>query len=142
MSDKKTDCPFCNFQDSRKQKIYEDEYVYAVLSDNPINRYHVLVIPINHYESLSTLPNEVACQIITTVQKLSMAVRKSASADAITYITEDDVTGKGYNMVKHFKFHIIPRYSKDMDLMNWKPLRINLSDVEIQSIATEIRSKL
>lgn len=133
-------CPFCNYKDTSGQKVYESENVYAIVSNTPINRYHVLVIPKKHYENLIDLPKEISQEIIQVVQKLSLPVRKAAKADAVTHVTEDEVGEKGYNLVKHFKFHIIPRYEKDMHLMNWQPLRVEVSSEKIRQIASEIRN--
>ena len=134
------ECPFCGFVDTKGQKVYETDEVYAIVSEHPINRYHVLIIPQNHFRSLVDLPENVVDEVMKAVQILSMAVRKAAKADAMTHVTEDDVTGKGYNTVSHFKFHIIPRYEEDIHLMNWQPLRIEVSDEEIRQLAEEIKS--
>gem|GEM_PF-3965085 len=50
----KSNCPFCDFAD-RDVLIHEDEFVFAVISLRPINNYHVLVIPREHYEAFTDL---------------------------------------------------------------------------------------
>ena len=57
----KSSCPFCDFED-RNVIITEDKFVFSIISDNPINAYHVLVIPKAHYESFFELPDFLASQ--------------------------------------------------------------------------------
>ena len=79
----KDDCPFCRFTDS-DVLIHEDELSYAVVSRRPINRYHVLVIPKDHFIDFTDLPEDVATRIFITAQSISAAVRKVCQPDAIS----------------------------------------------------------
>lgn len=111
-------CPFCNFKD-KKAIIYKDTACFAVISKNPINKFHVLVFPRRHYESFVNLPNKQASAIFLTAKKISLAVRKACKPDAITHISDDDISEKGYNLVRHYKLHIIPRFKNDGVKINW-----------------------
>ena len=55
-------CLFCKIiaGEIPSTKIYEDELVYAFLDISPINPGHVLVIPKEHHESASTIPEATA----------------------------------------------------------------------------------
>jgi hypothetical protein len=37
----------------------------------------------------------------------------------MTYITEDDLTGQGYNLVAHWKLHVIARFRADGVQLEW-----------------------
>ena len=112
------ECPFCDV--SRMEAlVYNDDTCYAVISRRPINKYHILVIPRQHYESFVALPDEVASHIFLVAKRLSAAVRKVCNPDAITHASDDDVTGKGFNLVSHYKLHIIPRYASDKVRVSW-----------------------
>ena len=41
---KEEDCVFCNYPD-KGVIIYNDDICYAVISHDPINKHHVLIIP-------------------------------------------------------------------------------------------------
>jgi len=132
-------CVFCNFKD-KGVVIYEDDLCYAVVSLNPINKYHVLIIPLAHYENFVDLPDELVSHIFLIAKKLSLAVRKACNPTAIHHISDDDIDKKGYNLVAHYKFHIIPRFDNDGVKMEWK--RENL-DMETRSkLAEEVRKQL
>ncbi len=112
------DCPFCGFNEP-DVTVYEDDLVIAIISRAPVNRYHVMVLPREHIEHLPDLPAATASRLVHVAQKVSRAVREAARADAVTHITEDDVTGGGYNLVAHLKLHIIPRFNGDAVVMEW-----------------------
>ena len=137
----KKGCVFCNFKD-KEVLLYEDTLCYAIISKNPINKHHVLVIPRKHYEDFVELPDKVASHIFLVAKKISKAVGKACKADAITHIFDDDMSRSGYNLVGHFKFHIIPRFKKDVGVINWSPLRTNESDKARSKYATDIKRKL
>lgn len=111
-------CVFCEFTDAAVV-VHEDDLCYAVISAKPINRYHVLVIPRAHYENFTDLPDELAAHIFLTAKKLSLAVRKTCNPSAIHHLSDDDIQKKGYNLVPHYKFHIIPRFPGDKIIMEW-----------------------
>ena len=129
----KKECAFCNFKD-REVLVYEDKLCYAIISKNPINKYHILVVPINHYQDFVELPNKLVSHIILVAKRISKAVRRACKPDAITHTFDDDISKSGYNLVAHYKFHIIPRFKKDMHLIDWSTLRMN-------NLSSETRSK-
>ena len=134
-----SNCPFCNFSD-REVLFYEDEIAFAIISLRPINKHHVLIIPRKHYESFIEMPDETASRIFLLAKRISAAVRRVCNADAITHISDDDVTGIGQNLVAHYKLHIIPQFKDDKVVINWEREQIGL---EARSMcAKEIREDL
>ncbi|SRR3989344_1457040 len=138
---KKKDCVFCNFKD-KEVLFYEDRLCYAVISKNPINKYHVLIIPKEHYQEFVELPDELASHIFLVAKKISKAVRKACNPDAISHLFDDDTSKSGYNLVAHYKFHIIPRFKKDMPLIDWSPLRTDESSEARSKYAKDIKKYL
>ena len=138
---KKKDCVFCNFKD-KEVILFEDSLCYAIISKNPINKHHVLVIPKEHYQDFVELPDELASHIFLVAKKISKALRKVCKCDAISHLFDDDTSQSGYNLVAHFKFHIIPRFKKDMHMIDWSPLRSDESDEARSKYAKDIKNYL
>lgn len=132
-------CVFCNFKDSNVV-VYENDKCFAAISLDPINKYHVMVVPKKHYENFVDLPDNLASHLFLIAKKLSLAVRKACNPIAIHHISDDDVQKKGYNLVSHYKLHIIPRFEGDKVKMEWD--RYNLSIEEGAKITEEIKAKL
>ena len=114
----KENCPFCSFEDA-EVVVHEDEISYVIVPLHPINAYHTLVIPKDHFIDFTDLPENVAAHIFLTAKKISEAVRKVCQPDAITHISDDDIYRKGYNLMEHYKFHIIPRFDDDNVRIDW-----------------------
>lgn len=138
---KKKDCVFCNFKD-QEVLVYDDSLCYAVISKNPINKHHVLVIPKEHYQDFIELPDELASHIFLVAKKLSKVVRKACNPDAITHVFDDDTSKGRYNLVAHYKFHIIPRFKKDMHMIDWSPLRTDEGNEARSKYAKDIKKQL
>ena len=111
-------CPFCALDDP-DVTVYADNLVQALVSRSPINRYHVIIVPRLHWERLTDLPPDVATAAIHIAQRIGEAVGRAGTPDGITYITEDDLTGQGYNLVAHWKLHVIARYQGDGVRLEW-----------------------
>ena len=111
-------CPFCSFGED-DVVVYRDELLFAIVDKQPINRYHVLVIPKAHYTAITELPDDLATRLMLVVKRLSLALRRVASPDAVTHLFDDDVSGSGFNLIQHFKFHIIARYRGDAVKIEW-----------------------
>jgi len=112
------DCPFCNFED-KQAVLYEDDLCFAAISRKPINKYHAMVIPKTHHESFVELSDELAAHIFVVAKKVSQAVRKACNPAAVMHVSDDEVAGKGFNLVSHYKFHIIPRFENDSIVIDY-----------------------
>ena len=51
---------------------------------------------------------------------VSAAIVRVARPDAVTLLSDDDLTGAGFNLVAHWKLHLIPRYVGDAVRIEWK----------------------
>ena len=111
-------CPFCGF--NQPEVIVLDEAdAHAFISLSPINRYHVLVVPKVHYEYFTDIPAETLSSVLRMAQRVSAAISRVARPDAISLVSDDDLTGSGFNLVAHWKLHLIPRYRNDRVVINW-----------------------
>ena len=133
-------CPLCDFDD-RNVIIADDDYVFSIISENPINPYHVLVIPKEHYESFNKLPDFVASHLFLLAKRLSAAVRQASQADAITHISDDGVSWGGFDLVPHYKLHIIPRFKGDGTPIVWHR-QSDLGSLARTQFADAVRSAL
>jgi histidine triad (HIT) family protein len=112
-------CPFCNFNNTRLV-VHETGLTYSIISHNPINTHHAMVIPKKHYESFSDLPDQLVSELIVHAKKLSLAIRAVCCPDGMTHVSDDDFADVGYNLVKHYKIHVFPRYSDDGIEQKWR----------------------
>ena len=108
----RTECPFCAFDDERLI-VFKDDLVFAIVARDPINPYQTLVAPHVHYTSFVKLPEAVACRVFLVAQRLSAVVRRICQPGAINHESGDAISWSGFNLVEHYKFHIIPRYEDD-----------------------------
>jgi len=112
------ECPFCDYEDAGSV-VYEDDQVFAVVDRQPINDYHMLVIPKEHHSDFVAMPDDLTARVLLIAKKLSSALREVARPDAITHLSDDDVSRSGFNQIEHFKIHLIPRYKGDAVRIDW-----------------------
>jgi histidine triad (HIT) family protein len=111
-------CPFCDF-DEPEITLCSNRLAFAIISRAPINGYHALVIPYAHVERLPELSAEVAGAVIALAQRVARAIVAAARPDGVTYISDDDLTNQGYNLVPHWKLHVIARFQGEALRLDW-----------------------
>ena len=97
-------------------KLYEDEYTYAFLSNQPVTRGHALVIPKIHARDIYDVSPESLAHILTTVKKVALAVKSTLKPIGMNIHQNNEVGGG--QAVFHIHFHIIPRYEND-NIVHW-----------------------
>lgn len=107
------DCIFCKIVKGEVPcyKIYEDENFLAFLDTLPVNPGHSLVISKKHYEDILDAPQDVLCEMIKVVQKISKTVIKIVNSPGFNIgINNKKVSGQG---IFHIHIHIMPRFEND-----------------------------
>ena len=108
------DCIFCEIinGNSPVSKIYEDEYVIAILDLFPLNTGHSLVIPKKHVEFIHELDDETAGKMFNVGKKIGAAIRKTEiKPDGINlHLSDGRAAGQE---IPHTHLHIIPRFKGD-----------------------------
>ena len=89
--------------------VFEDEISLAFLDHRPLFLGHSLIVPKNHVETLSDLPEELVSPFFKNVQTLSRAVEMGLEAEG-TFVAMNNRISQS---VPHLHVHIVPRRKKD-----------------------------
>lgn len=112
------DCPFCGFTEP-DVTVFVGESVQAFISRSPLNHHHVLVVPREHYTHFAELPVPVRNEAFAVAQAICKALAMGIHPDGITLMSDDDLRGQHYNLVAHWKLHLIPRYHDEAIRIDW-----------------------
>jgi len=110
----KGDCIFCSIinKEIESHIVYEDDLVIAFMDINPINTGHVLIVPKEHAQFISDVPELTAARMFNTAQKINTAIRKSEiKSEGINFWLADGEAA--LQDVFHAHLHCIPRYKDD-----------------------------
>ena len=116
------DCIFCKIASGAvpAAKIYEDDLVFAFLDIGPINPGHVLVIPKEHHESASTIPEATAGRMFRVGARIGIALKRLDAYDAYNlHLADGTAAGQ---VVMHAHLHVIPRGVNDQFHWNWRQI--------------------
>lgn len=89
--------------------VLEDDVSLAFLDHRPLFPGHCLLVPKDHYETLSDLPSELIDPFFRNVQLLSRAVEVALEAEGSFVAMNNRVS----QSVPHLHVHIVPRRKKD-----------------------------
>ena len=106
-------CIFCKLAngDIPTTTLYEDDTFRVIFDASPATVGHVLIIPKEHYEDLTQLPDEVAAQVMPLARRIGIAEMEALGAKGFNVVQNNgEAAGQ---TVRHVHFHIIPRWAGD-----------------------------
>ena len=105
------ECIFCKITKGEvpSMKVYEDGQFIAFLDINPVAKGHILVIPKNHFPTLTDMSKLALANLMTVVFDVSTAMKRSLEPDGIR-IQQNNGKAAG-QIVSHVHFHVIPFYN-------------------------------
>jgi len=131
-------CVFCKIVNGEipHGKIYENETTYAFLDVSPasVKGGHTLVIPKQHFELLTDIPDDILAGVVKTIKKITKVLLKEAEG---VNVLQNNKNAAG-QFVKHVHFHLIPRYKNDgIIIEKWEPKKYK--DGEMEKLAEKLR---
>jgi histidine triad (HIT) family protein len=104
-------CLFCGIVNGEVSAsvVFKDDISIAFLDDRPLFPGHCLLIPKNHFETLTDLPPELVGPFFKNVQLLARAVELALEAEGSFVAMNNRIS----QSVPHFHVHIVPRRKKD-----------------------------
>ena len=111
MSSVTQNCVFCKVisGETPANLVFEDEVAIAFLDHRPLFPGHCLVVPKDHFETLSDLPGELVGPFFKNVQLLARAVELALEAEGSFVAMNNRVS----QSVPHLHVHVVPRRKKD-----------------------------
>lgn len=89
--------------------MFDDEISLGFLDHRPVFPGHCLLIPKDHYETLTDLPGELTGPFFRNAQRLARAVEAAMEADG-TFVAMNNRVSQS---VPHLHVHVVPRRRKD-----------------------------
>ena len=132
------DCVFCSIinKKSAAVHVFENDGFIAFMDKYPINTGHTLVLPKEHYQTISDMPMKDIGKLFSLSSHIAKAVIKAVDADGFTLGQNN---GEAANqIVPHVHVHIVPRFNNDSEKGRW-PSRKTASIQELNEIADKIR---
>jgi histidine triad (HIT) family protein len=111
MASSKMQCLFCGIVNREVEAsiVFQDDISLAFLDHRPLFPGHCLLVPKNHFETLSELPTGLVGPFFTNVQLLTGAVELALGAEGSFVAMNNRVS----QSVPHLHVHVVPRRKKD-----------------------------
>src|SRR6185503_2965822 len=98
-----TQCPFC--QDIQTRKLIENDEAFLTYAIAPYHKYHLLVIPKRHVESIKDLTQSENISISSLIAVAIKTLDKMGHSDCSVLCRDARALGKSVN---HLHYNIIP----------------------------------
>jgi histidine triad (HIT) family protein len=107
-------CVFCDIVRGAAPAyvVYRGERAAVFLDKFPVERGHALIVPVEHYENLLEVPDDVLCELARLVKAVAAAQFKALGARGVRVVQNNGaVAGQ---VVLHLHFHAIPFYGSSL----------------------------
>lgn len=106
-------CLFCKIANKEipSEVVYEDDHSLAFLDVNPLAPGHILVIPKQHADAMTGLPEVSVGPIFLTVRKITDMLQVALKPEGFTIGINQGPASRGG--VEHLHIHIVPRWHSD-----------------------------
>jgi len=106
-------CVFCRIAAGElpADAVYEDELVTAFLDIAPLNKGHVLIVPREHHNSLTTVPADIAARMMQVAPRIGAAMMRAVNADGFNLMLSNGACAG--QAVPHVHLHVVPRHPDD-----------------------------
>lgn len=113
------DCIFCNIvsKKSTSWTIYQDEYISAFFDYFPASKWHILIVPNNHYKDIFEIPEEIIWKISILAKKIAVFYNINFWIENLNILQSN--WKYAWQEVFHYHMHIIPRNKNDNINFNW-----------------------
>ncbi len=133
-------CAFCNIvaRDLPAHIVLDEAQTLAFLDARPLFPGHTLLVPKQHLETLSDLPEAALGPLFSTARRLARAVETAVHADGSLVLINNRVS----QSVPHLHVHVVPRKFRDgLKGFLW-PRTPYADEASAEAVAVSIRSAL
>jgi histidine triad (HIT) family protein len=133
-------CVFCEIVtgDAPAHEVLRDEVAVAFLDRRPVFKGHVLLVPVDHVETLMDLPADAVGPFFQRGQRLAAAMEHGLDAMGSFVALNNRIS----QSVPHLHLHVVPRRRKDGLRGFFWPRTTYESDEEMAAFAARLRGAL
>lgn len=124
------DCIFCKIArgDIPSATIYEDGDFRVILDLGPASKGHALILPKEHYKDLCEADSAVTAKILPLAGRIGQAMKKELGASGFNVVQNNGESAG--QTVFHLHVHVIPRYERGPDMVQWIPGTVDAEELE------------
>jgi histidine triad (HIT) family protein len=135
-----SDCLFCAIVTGEKSAhiVLDAPAVVGFLDARPVFKGHTLLVPRDHVDTLSDLPDALMPELFGAARSLADAVRDGLGAQG-SFVAMNNVVSQS---VPHLHVHVVPRTKGDGLRGFFWPRTKYADDAEAASYAAKLRAAL
>ena len=135
-----SECIFCRIVDREipAEVVYESADCMAFLDNQPLFPGHVLIVPRQHYATLTDLPDDMLAPLFGTARQIATAMETVLGAEGSFVANNNKIS----QTVPHLHVHVIPRRKGDGLKGFFWPRRGYSGDDHRSEVAARLRAAL
>jgi histidine triad (HIT) family protein len=128
-------CTECELIQKRKNIIYEDAAVVALLAEKPAVAGHIIVIPREHQPIIERVSDEVFARMFSVANKVAAVCFDVLQAHGTNMLINNGVAAGQKST--HTQIHVIPRRENDGLKIHWQSSKANEEELNATQMALQ-----
>jgi len=120
-------CDECEKIRNRKNLVYEDEEVAAMLAEKPAVAAHVILLPKEHDPIIEKIPDDVFGHMLNIANQISVVSFQAIGAHGTNILINNGIVAG--QKTDHASIHIIPRTENDGLNIQWSTIKAEEDDL-------------
>ena len=116
----KKKCEFCTIKQNPNGKenfvLINDRYNFVVMNIYPYNTGHLLIVPYEHTQDITTLSDEILNESMTLVRSSIKVLKQVYKPDGFN-VGLNIGSAAGAGITDHIHFHVVPRWKGDTNFL-------------------------
>lgn len=122
------DCIICEWIESKKNLLFEDDKIAVLLNPEPSSPGHILVVPKKHAPILEAVPDDVVGELFWNANRGSVCAFEALGAQGTNILVQNGIPAG--QKVNHVIVHVIPRFESDDIPLTWQPKQLSPEQLE------------
>ncbi|MFX0182982.1 MAG: HIT family protein [Candidatus Hodarchaeota archaeon] len=109
-------------------EVFRNDLIMILLNRFPYNPGHLLIAPLEHYEKFEELPEKLAIHLTLMLQQAIKLLNITHTPMGFNIgLNLGEIAG---GSIKHLHWHVVPRYSGDLNFMEILKTRVLVETLE------------
>ncbi|MBW2997865.1 HIT family protein [Candidatus Woesearchaeota archaeon] len=131
-----TECKYCGLVENKKNLLYEDDSLVAIVPEKPTTKGHIMVVSKKHHTKIQDIDDKELQHLFYAASFGATALFENLEAHGTNIIFN---TGSTIQEGGHFHIDVLARKSGDELNFLWKPKK--LPDPEMDEVQARIKDK-
>jgi len=125
------ECLICKWMREKENVVYYDDSIVVIIPELSYVKYHLLICPKEHIESIFDMPKDEYIKLFDVMKKIGKLMENKLGADATRYTLNNNHlrVSKSSMHIKHVHIQVFPCFGELTDITGTQRKKLNKEEI-------------